>query len=43
MTIEQLGSSDVVLDSLAKYLSRKPCEVKVNSLHIIGNDILDFA
>ncbi|KAL4577450.1 hypothetical protein LXL04_013559 [Taraxacum kok-saghyz] len=31
MTIEQLGSSDVVLDSLAKYLSRKPCEVKERS------------
>nr|GEV27951.1 histone-lysine N-methyltransferase CLF [Tanacetum cinerariifolium] len=28
MTIEDLGSSDVVYDSLAQRMSRKPCEVK---------------
>ncbi|GKE46714.1 SET domain-containing protein [Tanacetum coccineum] len=28
MTIEELGSSDVVYDSLAQSMSRKPCEVK---------------
>ncbi|GJZ90671.1 histone-lysine N-methyltransferase CLF, partial [Tanacetum coccineum] len=28
MTIEELGSSDVVYDSLAQRMSRKPCEVK---------------
>lgn len=31
MTIQELGSSDVVLDLLAQRLSRKPSELKVNT------------
>ncbi|PWA97216.1 histone-lysine N-methyltransferase CLF [Artemisia annua] len=41
MTIKQLGSSDVVYDSLAQRMSRKPCEVKARYEALVSqhNDI----
>ncbi|KAI3723486.1 hypothetical protein L2E82_35099 [Cichorium intybus] len=38
MTIEQIGSSDIVLDLLAKHLSRKPCEFKERYEALINRD-----
>lgn len=32
MTIKETGLSDTVLEALGRYLSRKPCEVKVWNL-----------
>nr|XP_043634143.1 histone-lysine N-methyltransferase CLF-like [Erigeron canadensis] len=39
MTIKQVGSSDIVYDTLAKRLSRKPAELKARYEALVGNEI----